>query len=352
MKQQTERFTPAALTLSVVTAALADGIPQSVSVCRALWLGAVSAVCLCILSALAVAMLQNKAPSLAVRLALTAGLFMELVHTLVQAQGLCTAEFSSMALLGFLPLLLWAGWAVPPASWNASARVLWWFAAVGGVVCLLGLAGQLHWYRLFTPAQPTAANWDIPVYAEYFAGALLCSARSARRTVWLPVWGFAVQAAALLGSALLFGSGTYPRLELLRAWSGGSFSRMDALLLLLWLLCAVYRAAMLCAAIRLLWLEGERIGIRRCTVSVTLQKGQVLVRLDCQRAAHSPLPTQAQRQQLAAQCTTLLQSCWQQGVDVLHLQARAALRSGSIAGFDPTKNACPQWRTDVHFMLY
>lgn len=103
---------------------------------------------------------------------------------------------------------------------------------------------------------------------------------------------------------------------------------------------------------RQLWLEGERIGIRRCTVSVTLQKGQVLVRLDCQRAAHSPLPTQAQQQQLAAQCTVLLQSCWQQGVDVLHLQARAALRDGSGASFDPTKNVCPQWRTDVHFMLY
>ena len=58
----------------------------------------------------------------------------------------------------------------------------------------------------------------------------MCSAQSVRRTVWLPVWGFAVQAAALLGGALLFGSGTYPRLELLRAWSGGSFSRMDALL--------------------------------------------------------------------------------------------------------------------------
>ena len=101
-----------------------------------------------------------------------------------------------------------------------------------------------------------------------------------------------------------------------------------------------------------LWLEGERIGIRRCTVSVTLQKAQVLVRLDCQRAAHSPLPTQAQQQQLAAQCTALLQGCWQQGVDVLHLQARAALRSGSGASFDPTKNACPQLRTDVHFMLY
>ncbi len=257
MKQHTERFTPAALTLSVVTAALADGIPQSVPVRWALWLGAVSMVCLCILSALAAAALRDKAPSFAVRLALTAGLFMELMHTLVQAQGLCTAEFSSMALLGFLPLLLWAGWRICPASWNASARVLWRFVAVGGVVCLLGLAGQLHWYRLFPPAQPTAANWGVPVYAEYFAGALLCSARSARRTVWLPVWGFAVQAAALLGGTLLFGSGAYPRLELLRAWSGGSFSRMDALLLLLWLLCAVYRVAMLCAAIRLLWQPPE-----------------------------------------------------------------------------------------------
>ena len=103
---------------------------------------------------------------------------------------------------------------------------------------------------------------------------------------------------------------------------------------------------------RQLWLEGERIGIRRCTVSVTLQKGQVLVRLDCQRAAHSPLPTQAQQQQLAVQCTALLRSCWQQGVDILHLQARAALRSGNPVSFDPTKNVCPQLRTDVHFMLY
>ena len=257
MKQQTERFTPAALTLSVVTAVLADGIPQGVPVRRALWLGAVSTVCLCSLSALAAAALQGKTPSFAVQLALTAGLFMELVHTLAQAQELCAAEFSSMALLGFLPLLLWAGWSIRPASWNASARVLWWFAAVGGVVCLLGLAGQSHWYRLFTTAQQSATNWGVPLYAEYFAGALLCSARSARRTVWLPVWGFAVQAAALLGSALLFGSGAYPRLELLRAWNGGIFSRMDALLLLLWLLCAVYRAAMLCAAIRLLWQQPE-----------------------------------------------------------------------------------------------
>ena len=253
MKQQAGYFTPAALTLSVVTAALADGIPQGVPVRRALWLGAVSTVCLCILSALAAAALLNKAPSFAVRLALTAGLFMELAHIIVQAQGLCAAEFSSMALLGFLPLLLWAGWGIRPASWNASARVLWWFAAVGGVICLLGLAGQLHWYRLFTPAQPTGTNWSVPVYAEYFAGAVLCNARAVHRTVWLPVWSFAVQAAGVVGIALLFGDTVYPQLELLRAWSGSSFSRMDALLLLFWLLCAVYRIAILCAAIRMLW---------------------------------------------------------------------------------------------------
>ena len=114
----------------------------------------------------------------------------------------------------------------------------------------------------------------------------------------------------------------------------------------------IYRLLTEQSSTRQLWLQGERIGIRRCTVSVTLQKAQVLVRLDCQRAAYSPLPTQAQQQQLAAQCTALLQGCWQQGVDVLHLQARAALQSGSGAGFDPTKNACSQLRTDVHFMLY
>ena len=181
MKQQTERFTPAALTLSVVTAALADGIPQSVPVRRALWLGAVSTVCLCILSALAAAALLNKAPSFAVRLALTAGLFMELAHIIVQAQGLCAAEFSSMALLGFLPLLLWAGWSIRPASWNASARVLWWFAAVGSVVCLLALPWMKRLVEAVSPKGP-----ELEVLARQIANAhtlfnLLCT------LVWLPL---------------------------------------------------------------------------------------------------------------------------------------------------------------------
>ena len=260
MNKTQDKFSLPAVTLSIFAAAAAERLPVCSSPRALLWQEVLAAVLLMILSALVSRFWQSGPPkpaAWAAAFCLQVWLAVELAGTFWKALQVCREEFSSLALLGFLPLLLWAGWAVPPASWNASARVLWWFAAVGGVVCLLGLAGQLHWYRLFTPAQPTAANWDIPVYAEYFAGALLCSARSARRTVWLPVWGFAVQAAALLGSALLFGSETYPRLELLRAWSSGSFSRMDALLLLLWLLCAVYRAAMLCAAIRLLWQQPE-----------------------------------------------------------------------------------------------
>ena len=253
MKQHTERFTPAALTLSVVTAALADGIPQSVPVRRALWLGAVSMVCLCILSALASAALRDKTPSFAVRLALTAGLFMELVHTLVQAQGLCAAEFSSMALLGFLPLLLWAGWQMPARAWGAPAQVLWWFVAVGSAVCLLGLARQMHWAGLFAQAAPQSTAFTVPVYAEYFAVPLLCG-REERRGVCLPILTALVQTAATLGMALVFGR-TYPARELLRAWSAGTFSRLDAALLLVWLTCAIFRIGVLCTAVRMLGQE-------------------------------------------------------------------------------------------------
>ena len=51
-------------------------------------------------------------------------------------------------------------------------------------------------------------------------------------------------------------------------------------------------------------------------------------------------------------CKEIARYMQQEGVDVLHQQAREVLRSGNCASFDPTKNACPQLRTDVHFMLY
>lgn len=100
------------------------------------------------------------------------------------------------------------------------------------------------------------------------------------------------------------------------------------------------------------WLEGEQISIRRCTVSVTVQAGLVHLRLDCQRQYQSPQPTDAQRAQLSALCTALVQDCWQQGIDLLHLAPRAALYHGTAEGFDPTKNACPQVQTDVRFLSF
>lgn len=252
---QVQKFTPAALSLSVLTAVLAEGIPQGVPVRRALAEGLLSAGMLCILSALATAAGQGKTLSTAAKTVFTLWFDWELLQSALQAQRVCAEEFSSMALLGFLPLLLWAGWRIRPGGWNAPARVLWWFAAVGGVVCLLGLGGQMHWYRLLeeVPAQTAAGSWQVPIYAEYFALPFLCAPSAQRRMLCLPLWSFAVQAAVLLGWVLVFGARDYPQRELLRAWSTGSFSRMDAFLLLLWLLCAVYRMAVLCASIRLLW---------------------------------------------------------------------------------------------------
>ena len=66
----------------------------------------------------------------------------ELFGTVVQAQNICQQEFRSMALIGLLPLLLWAGWCIPPSGWDAPARVLWWFVLLGGLVCLTGLPGR------------------------------------------------------------------------------------------------------------------------------------------------------------------------------------------------------------------
>ena len=165
----------------------------------------------------------------------------------------CREEFSSLALLGFLPLLLWVGWQMPARAWGAPAQVLWWFVAVGSAVCLLGLARQMHWAGLFAQAAPQSTAFTVPVYAEYFAVPLLCG-REERRGVCLPILTALVQTAATLGMALVFGR-TYPARELLRAWSTGTFSRLDAALLLVWLTCAIFRIGVLCTAIRMLGQE-------------------------------------------------------------------------------------------------
>ena len=101
---------------------------------------------------------------------------------------------------------------------------------------------------------------------------------------------------------------------------------------------------------RTFWLEGQRITIRRCTVSVGLKKQAVTLRLDCQTAYGSPQPDAAQCRQLAQLCVQVVQERWQQGTDLVHLQERSLLCTGTADGFDPAKNACPQVQTDVVFL--
>lgn len=107
--------------------------------------------------------------------------------------------------------------------------------------------------RAVCAAAPQSTAFTVPVYAEYFAVPLLCG-REERRGICLPILTALVQTAATLGMALVFGR-TYPARELLRAWSTGTFSRLDAALLLVWLICAIFRIGVLCTAIRMLGQE-------------------------------------------------------------------------------------------------
>lgn len=255
MNKTQDKFSLPAVALSIFAAAAAERLPVCSSPRALLWQEVLAAVLLMILSALASRFWQSGPPkpaAWAAAFCLQVWLAVELAGTFWKALQVCREEFSSLALLGFLPLLLWVGWQMPARAWGAPAQVLWWFVAVGSAVCLLGLARQMHWAGLFAQAAPQSTAFTVPVYAEYFAVPLLCG-REERRGVCLPILTALVQTAATLGMALVFGR-TYPARELLCAWSAGTFSRLDAALLV-WLTCAIFRIGVLCTAVRMLGQE-------------------------------------------------------------------------------------------------
>ena len=229
MNKTQDKFSLPAVTLSIFAAAAAERLPVCSSPRALLWQEVLAAVLLMILSALASRFWQSgppKSAAWAAAFCLQVWLAVELAGTFWKALQVCREEFSSLALLGFLPLLLWAGWQMPR---------------------------QMHWAGLFAQAAPQSTAFTVPVYAEYFAVPLLCG-REERRGVCLPILTALVQTAATLGMALVFGR-TYPARELLRAWSTGTFSRLDAALLLVWLTCAIFRIGVLCTAVRMLGQE-------------------------------------------------------------------------------------------------
>ena len=142
--------------------------------------------------------------------------------------------------------------------------MLWWFVLIGGGVCIAGLAGQMQWPNLMA-AEPAGGLHDPGSFfcAEFLLWPVLCPQGKPHAGACLPWAAFAVQAGAALSMSLVFGAQDYPAEELLRAWSIGAFSRLDALLILIWLACAVYRVGFLCAA------------LRRCTELLFRAEGRV-----------------------------------------------------------------------------
>ena len=179
----------------------------------------------------------------------------ELVDAIREAQTLCWEQFSSMAVIGFLPLLFAAGWCLAPEPFSRAAKILWLLAVVGVFIGIAGLAGQFHWQNLLEAAPSRSGRVTLPLYAEYFLLPLTAEKPMEHRlprTVWLPMGAFLLEGGYRLGQELLFGGSAYPGVELLRAWTLGGFSRMDALFLLVWLAAALFRICFLTRVIRLL----------------------------------------------------------------------------------------------------
>ena len=110
------------------------------------------------------------------------------------------------------------------------------------------------------------------------------------------------------------------------------------------------RLLMKMGGVHTFWLEGEPVTVRRCSVSVTLREETASLRLDCQRSYDTPQPSAAQCEQLAELCTQTVQSFWQQGIDLVHLQQRSALQNGVGREKITINNACPQLQADVRFL--
>lgn len=172
----------------------------------------------------------------------------ELLQTFWAAQQLCLQTFSSMAVVGLFPLLVWAGFCISPERWDAPGRVLWWLLVLSGVVFLAGVMGQFRWERLILTQ--TGGDVQTLLYAEFFLLPILCKNASPKASFFLPIFSCGVQIGAAFLFALLFSGREYPAQELLRAWTLGAFSRMDTLLVLLWLTCAVLRICFLAGATR------------------------------------------------------------------------------------------------------
>lgn len=253
MKTVQNSLHPRTLMLGVAASAWAENLlgAGSCSSRQMFWLGLPSTLALCLVSALVGTELSDECRrgtlSKLGNFVFGVWFLAELAHTVFTAHTLCRAQFDSLAVLGLLPLLLLAGWALPTEVFDRSSVVLWGAAALAALLSICGLWGQLRWQNLYTAA-PGSTVPLLPIYPEYFAFSLLCPPEEGRRGVWMPLGTLAVQTAHCLLVALLFGSAeefVQPGMELLGAVTLGGVSRFDAVFLLVWLAAALFRVCVL-----------------------------------------------------------------------------------------------------------
>ena len=122
MMQKQKGFSAPVLALSVWTAALAEEMQTGISPRGMIIHGAVQALLLTCISGVFSACWQRAAMQWVWLFSAGAWFLAELFGTVMQAQNICQQEFRSMALIGLLPLLLWAGWCIPPSGWDATRR--------------------------------------------------------------------------------------------------------------------------------------------------------------------------------------------------------------------------------------
>lgn len=281
MQQEQDRgFSLSALGLGLVTASLAECFYSSAGA-----YGARSILLLGFLNTAGLAAAAGLFAALAEKFDLFSGqgflpklagwgffawLALETGRTIAIAQIVCREHFGSNALIAVLPVLLLVSWQMNGSALDRSARAIWWLLAAGILACLAGLWDQMHWHRLFGAEDPSlwADGWPkIMIYPEYFALPLLCQGKKVRRGALLPFWSYAVQAGYAFVLELVLGQAAgpdYSGLELLRAWALGYFSRLDALLLLLWLAAALWRICLLAFVLRTLWQRNSGMEKNAC----------------------------------------------------------------------------------------
>ncbi len=165
---------------------------------------------------------------------------------------------------GYLWILLLAGGVCALRCTHSAlgrcASVLLVLCAAAAIALVIGLAGQMDWKNLSLAALSTAGieegfRLGFRLYPEYLLLLFLDEKGKHRAIIALPFFVVLLQILSLLLGELVFGvqGASLQGGEVLRAWEFLAFSRFDAVIVLLWLLTAMFRLRFLVFAAQSFW---------------------------------------------------------------------------------------------------